>query len=274
MMRSAVRLPMPGTAWKRAASPAAIAFRSSRGRAAGEHRQRHLRAHALHADQHQEELALGLGREAVEVHGVVAHDEMRVERGLAGPRPGRRSASPRRRPGGSPRPRPRSRPRRARGRSPRRDTEAITPAPPSSGAPFAWQMATARASAAWSGLGRLREREQRANHALDLLLLGRAAAAHRLLDRLRRVGEARDAGHPGGQQHDPAGLADREGACARCARSRAPRRPAPPARCSAIRSHTRAWICARRRSSGTPERVSITPPSSAASLRPRESTTP
>ena len=31
MMRSAVRLPMPGTAWKRAVSPAAIAFSSSRG---------------------------------------------------------------------------------------------------------------------------------------------------------------------------------------------------------------------------------------------------
>jgi hypothetical protein len=31
MMRSAVRLPIPGTAWKRALSPEAIAFRSSRG---------------------------------------------------------------------------------------------------------------------------------------------------------------------------------------------------------------------------------------------------
>ena len=31
MIRSAVRLPMPGTAWKRAESPLAIAFRSSRG---------------------------------------------------------------------------------------------------------------------------------------------------------------------------------------------------------------------------------------------------
>ena len=31
MIRSAVRLPMPGTAWKRAVSPEAIAFSSSRG---------------------------------------------------------------------------------------------------------------------------------------------------------------------------------------------------------------------------------------------------
>ncbi len=31
MIRSAVRLPMPGTAWKRAVSPVAIALRSSRG---------------------------------------------------------------------------------------------------------------------------------------------------------------------------------------------------------------------------------------------------
>ena len=79
MIRSAVRLPMPGTAWKRAVSPAAMAFSSSRGRAAGQHRQRHLRTDALHPDQHQEQLALGLGGEAVEVHAVVAHDEVGVE---------------------------------------------------------------------------------------------------------------------------------------------------------------------------------------------------
>ena len=44
-------------------------------------------------------------------------------------------------------------------------------------------------------------------------------------------------------------------------------------RCSAIRSHTRAWISASRRSRG-PGRVSITPPSRAARARERASTTP
>ena len=46
-------------------------------RAAGEHGERDLRAHALHADQHQEQLALRLGREAVEVHAVVAQHQVR-----------------------------------------------------------------------------------------------------------------------------------------------------------------------------------------------------
>ena len=73
MMRSAVRLPMPGTAWKRALSPAAIALQQLAGGAAGQDRQRHLGADALHSDQQQEQLALLLAREAVQVHAVVAH---------------------------------------------------------------------------------------------------------------------------------------------------------------------------------------------------------
>ena len=52
-------------------------------------------------------------------------------------------------------------------------------------------------------LGRLRQREQRADHALHLLLGGRAAAAHRLLDRLRRVGEAGHAGMPADSSTTP-----------------------------------------------------------------------
>ena len=68
MMRSAVRLPMPGTAWKRAESPAAIAFRSSRGVPPDSTASATFGPTALHADQHQEQLALGLGGEAVEVH--------------------------------------------------------------------------------------------------------------------------------------------------------------------------------------------------------------
>ena len=67
-------------------------------------------------------------------------------------------------------------------------TSAIMRSPASaacSGAPLAWQMATASASAAWSGFGQLREREQRLHHPLHLLLAGAAGAADRGLDLLR-----------------------------------------------------------------------------------------
>ena len=50
-------------------------------RAAAEHRERHLRPDGLDADQQQEEVALGLGGEAVEQQRVVTHDQVRVERG-------------------------------------------------------------------------------------------------------------------------------------------------------------------------------------------------
>ena len=79
MIRSAVRLPMPGTAWNRAVSLLAIALSSSRGRAAREHREGHLGTDALNADQHEEEVTLVLSAEAVEVHPVVAQDQMGVE---------------------------------------------------------------------------------------------------------------------------------------------------------------------------------------------------
>ena len=38
------------------------------------------------------------------------------------------------------------------------------------GAPLAWQMATASASAAWSGVGQLGKREKRLDHPLHLVL--------------------------------------------------------------------------------------------------------
>ena len=46
-------------------------------RAAAQHRQRDLRADGLHADQREEQVALLLGREAVERERVVADDEVR-----------------------------------------------------------------------------------------------------------------------------------------------------------------------------------------------------
>ena len=73
-------------------------------------------------------------------------------------------------------------------------------------------MATASASAAWSGVGGAVEGQQRLDHPADLVLGGAAAAADRGLDLLRRVARARDAGLAGGEHHDAAGLPDGEGA--------------------------------------------------------------
>ena len=83
MMRSAVRLPIPGTACRRAASPAASAATQLARRPAGEHGERDLRSDGLHGEQHQEEVALLLGVKAVERERVVADDQMGVQRGLA-----------------------------------------------------------------------------------------------------------------------------------------------------------------------------------------------
>ena len=58
------------------------------------------------------------------------------------------------------------------------------------------------------GLGRLGEPEQRADHLLDLVLGGGAAAADRHLHRLRRVVEAGDPALAGGEHRDAARLAD------------------------------------------------------------------
>ena len=88
MIRSAVRLPIPGTAWKRFASPAAIARSSSRAGPAGERRDRDLRADAADRDQLAEEVALLLGGEAEERQRVVAGDQLGVEEGLARRSPG------------------------------------------------------------------------------------------------------------------------------------------------------------------------------------------
>ncbi len=55
-----------------------------------------------------------------------------------------------------------------------------------------------------------RQAEQPGHHPPDLVLLGPAVPAHRALDLLGRVGTRRDAALAGRQQHDAAGLADRE----------------------------------------------------------------
>ncbi len=83
MIRSAVRLPIPGTAWKRAASPPAIAPSSSRGEPPESTASGDLRTDRLDREQHQEQLALLLVSEAVQRQRVVAHDQMGVQRRLA-----------------------------------------------------------------------------------------------------------------------------------------------------------------------------------------------
>ena len=97
------------------------------------------------------------------------------------------------------------------------------------GAELAWQIATASASAAWSGRGSSSSSEQRLDHPLDLVLGGATGPADRALDLLRRVGPARDPALARGQQHDSARLPDGEAPSARWRRSRAPPPPAPAA---------------------------------------------
>ncbi len=80
----------------------------------------------------------------------------------------------------------------------------------SSGGASAWQMPTASASAAWSGVGGDVEAEDRLHHALHLGLLGPAVAAHGLLDPRRRVLSALDSGQGGCDEDGPSRLADGE----------------------------------------------------------------
>ena len=125
-------------------------------RAAAEHRERHLRPHRLHADEREEEVALLLGGEAVEGQRVVAHDQVGVQRDGAAHagdlaqrlgRDGQAVADP-----------ARGLDHHVVGAADRdlagdeRDHPA-TAAAAASGAWLAWQMATASASAAWSGRG-------------------------------------------------------------------------------------------------------------------------
>ena len=124
--------------------------------AAAEHGERHLRPHRLHPDEGQEEVALLLGGEAVEGQRVVAHDQVRVQRDGAAHagdlaqrlgRDGQAVADP-----------ARGLDHHVVGAADRhlagdeRDHPA-TAAAAANGAWLAWQMATASASAAWSGRG-------------------------------------------------------------------------------------------------------------------------
>ena len=82
MIRSAVRLPIPGTAWKRLASPAAIARSSSRTGPPESAAMATFGPDAADRDQLQEEIALLLAGEAVEAERVVAGDQVGVQGGV------------------------------------------------------------------------------------------------------------------------------------------------------------------------------------------------
>ena len=81
-MRSAVFLPIPGIAWKRAESLSAIARWSSSGERARHDGERHLGPDAADAEELYEERALGCVGEAVELQSVLAHVEVRLDRHL------------------------------------------------------------------------------------------------------------------------------------------------------------------------------------------------
>ena len=108
-IRSAVRLPIPGTACSRAVSPAETARQQRPRRRPRQHGQRHLGPDRLDPEQHQEQVALLLGGEAVQRQRVVADHQVGVQRDRADRPPGSASAS---------RPRPRAGTRRHRYRSP------------------------------------------------------------------------------------------------------------------------------------------------------------
>ena len=86
MIRSAVRLPTPGAACRRAVSPAATALSSSRGGPPDSTASATFGPDRLDRDQHQEQLALLLGGESVQLQGVVADDHVAVQEHLVADR--------------------------------------------------------------------------------------------------------------------------------------------------------------------------------------------
>ena len=191
-IRSAVFLPMPGMVWKRAVSSRAIARRSSSRRRAGDDRERNLRPDTVDGEQLLEQLSLGAVGEPVELHRVLAHVQVRLDRDLLAPSARCTAAV-------SPRRDSRRRRRRARALRRRRDGLAaqprdhVSPCPSCAGA-------AARSRGRWPPRARrrrgsasaARQAEDRLHHPLHLGLLGAAVAADRLLHAVRRVLGARN----------------------------------------------------------------------------------
>ena len=146
-MRSAVFLPIPGIAWKRAGSPSAIARRSSSGERARDDGERNLRPDAAHTEEVDEELALRSVGEPVELQRVLADVQVRLERRPRRVPAARRSALGVAATQVADAAHVEDEPvRRASGR--RAAQAGDHPATSSSGGASAWQIATASASAA------------------------------------------------------------------------------------------------------------------------------
>ncbi len=255
MIRSAVRLPIPGTAWKRAASPAAMAAISSRGGPPERTASATFGPTAWTESSIRNRSRSCSVCEAVERERVVAHDQVRMQRhvvahgrDMAQRLGGHRQPGSRRRHKGRPRGRsggPRPRPAAAR-------------SPSSPRAPV-------RAARSWRGRSRPparpkrgparrgRQLQQLRDHARHLVLLGPSGAAHRALHLLWRV---RVRGTPRCRQRAarlPA-PARRRTRYVRCGRSTAPRSPSHRATMQVDQRSTAPWISGNRRSSGTRRR--------------------
>ncbi len=209
-IRSAVFLPTPGIAWKRAASSRTIARRNSPAGEPDTIASATFGPTPLTDKQLDEELALLAVGEAVELHHVLADVEVRVDGDLVGrvalAHRGRRrvdevadAADVEDEPF-----------RRVRHglTAQARDHEAA--AIRRSGGAIAWQIATASASAAWFGVGISAQAEDHLHHPLHLRLVGAPVAADRLLDAGGRVLTAGDSRVGGRDEHGAARLPDGE----------------------------------------------------------------
>ena len=121
-----------------------------------------------------------------------------------------------------------------------------------SGAPLAWQMATASASAAWSGRGSSVSASSVWTMRWTWRLVRAAGAADRALDLLGRVGEARQPALAGGEDRRRRAPGRPRTPSGRSRRSTGPRPRARRAAYSSSSAHTRAWIAASRAPGSAP----------------------
>ena len=218
MIRSEVRLPIPGTAWKRLASPAAIARSSSRTgppESAERATLGPIPLTEISSPKRSRSSSEAKPKSASESSREISSAWRKASRPVGGHRlqrlgrdrqPVADAAGVDRRRGRDAAPSPLRGRRRSSGRlaetaSSRQRRRFPPVAPP-------WQIATASASAAWSGVGGSGRPSSVPTIRCTWSLPARAGAADRLLDRLRRVGEAVDARLRGRQHRGAAGPAD------------------------------------------------------------------
>ena len=156
MIRSAVRFPIPGTDWKNPTSPAPIAPSRALTGPAPSTASASLGPTACTPSKQQEQISLGLRPKSHEHQRVVAHDEVRAQSGFApeGSDTGQRLRGDRQAVA-NPAAHERHVLEAALGdlSAKQRDHPVAAVSAAERGAWLAWQIATARASAAWSGWG-------------------------------------------------------------------------------------------------------------------------